>query len=202
MTLISLTLLLGSNVISVFAAEEDNSPDDIILPETEISEINIPTISIDDFEIGVFTGFYSTEDFGTDGVVGILGSYHLTEDIFLNLTIGSGRVSDATGSANLFDDGLLYYNFLVGYNILPGEVYSGKGKAWSSSTYFVGGVGVTELNGKSNATIVIGGGLRFVPASSFAIHIDFRDNILNSDLRGANKTIQNIELTAGASWFF
>ncbi|VAW96685.1 hypothetical protein MNBD_GAMMA22-1040 [hydrothermal vent metagenome] len=197
--LIVMLVLLSS---SAYAAKKTKPSGDIIIPDIERSDTDVPRIKTEDFEVGAFAGIYSTEDFGTNSVYGITGSYHFTEDIFYNVTIGSGTVTDASSRASVVSDKLTYLNLLFGYNVLPGEVYSSAGKAWSSSTYFVAGLGVTELNNTQNLTVILGGGLRLVPSKSIAVHIDFRDYILNSNLIGRNKSIQNIEITAGATWFF
>ncbi len=197
-TMLLLVLLTSTSV----AATKTKQSGEIIIPDIERSDTDVPRIKTEDFEIGAFAGIYSTEDFGTNSVYGITGSYHFTEDIFYNVTIGSGNVTDSSSRASVVSNQLTYINLLFGYNVLPGEVYSSAGKAWSSATYFVGGLGVTELNDTQNLTVILGGGLRLVPSKSIAVHIDFRDYILNSNLIGRNKSIQNIEITAGATWFF
>jgi outer membrane beta-barrel protein len=183
-------------------ATSEKHSDDIIIPDIERSETDVPRIKTEDYEIGAFAGIYSTEDFGAEAVFGVTGSYHFTEDIFYSVTYGSSTVSDASNRATVVSDKLTYLNLLFGYNILPGEVYSGAGKAWSSSTYFVAGLGATDINDSQNLTVILGGGLRLVPTKNIAVHVDFRDHIMNSNLLGANKSVQNIEITAGASWFF
>jgi len=195
-------LMLSLYSMNSIAATNNQNSENIITPDIERSETEVPRIKTEDYEIGAFVGIYSTEDFGTESVFGITGSYHFTEDIFYSVTFGSSNVSDASGQANLVSTDLIYINLLFGYNVLPGEVYSSVGKAWSSSTYFVAGLGATDINDSQNLTIILGGGLRLVPVKNIAIHIDFRDHILSSNLLGTNKSIQNIEITAGASWFF
>ncbi|MFV2059043.1 MAG: outer membrane beta-barrel domain-containing protein [Gammaproteobacteria bacterium] len=208
-TTIILLLLASSNTFAATTYQRAKSDEpqktqssDIITPDIERSETDVPRIEIEDYEIGAFTGIYSTEDFGADAVFGITGAYHFTEDIFFSATYASSTVSDSSNRTTVVSDKLSYFNLLFGYNILPGEVYSGAGKAWSSSTYFVAGLGATDINDSTNLTIILGGGLRLVPSKNLAIHVDFRDHILNSTLTGSNKSIQNIEITAGASWFF
>jgi len=199
-TAIIILLLVNTNIS--LAASKSKQAGDIIIPDIERSDTEVPRIKSEDFELGAFAGIYSTEDFGTNSVYGVTGSYHFTEDIFYNVTYGSSSVSDASARATVVSNKLTYLNLLFGYNVLPGEVYSGAGKAWSSSTYFIGGLGITDINDSQNLTIILGGGLRLVPSKDIAIHIDFRNYILNSDLIGRNKSIQNIEITSGASWFF
>ncbi len=198
----TIMLVLLTSIASTSIAAEKSTSSDIITPDIEREDTDVPRIKTEDFEIGAYAGVYSTEDFGTSTVYGVTGSYHFTEDIFYSLTIGSSTVIDASNRTSVMSNKLSYLNLLFGYNVLPGEVYSSAGKAWSSSTYFVGGLGITDINNSQNLTIILGGGLRLVPSKSIAVHIDFRDYILNSNLIGRNKSSQNIEITAGASWFF
>ncbi|HEB59728.1 MAG TPA: outer membrane beta-barrel domain-containing protein [Gammaproteobacteria bacterium] len=197
-------LLLITGGSSALAAPPTNR--DIITPNVERREIKPPQIEVDDIEVGGFVGLYSAEDFGANAVVGIFGTYHLTEDIFIQGTVGVSTVTSETadllGQTILQDDGLTYLNVLFGYNILPGEVFAQTGRAWTSSAYFVAGLGTTKLNNDSNFTLVLGGGLRMVPIDWLAVHIDFRDHIYKTTILDIDKTTHNIELSVGASYFF
>lgn len=189
---------------AVAAPPTDNR--DIITPNVERREIRPPQIDVDDIEVGGFVGLYSAEDFGANAVYGIFGAYHLTEDIFIQGTLGFSTVTSETaallGQTILQDDGLSYANVLFGYNILPGEVFAQTGRSWTSSAYFVAGLGTTKLNNDSNFTLVLGGGLRMVPIDWLAVHIDFRDHIYKTTILDIDKTTHNIELSVGASYFF
>ncbi len=196
--------LMASAAQPVLAAPPGNR--DIITPNVERREIRQPQIDVDDIEIGGFLGLYSAEDFGANAVYGIFGAYHLTEDIFIQGTVGFSTVTSETadllGQTILEDDGLTYVNVLFGYNILPGEVFAQSGRAWTSSAYFVAGLGSTKLNNDNNFTLVLGGGLRMVPIDWLAVHIDFRDHIYKTTILDIDKTTHNIELSIGASYFF
>ena len=179
----------------------------VIKPKVERREIRPPQIEADNIELGAFAGLYSVEDFGVNAVYGIHGYYHLTEDVFVGGSIGASTVT--TETLDLFgvgtvitDDSLTYLDILVGYNILPGEVFAESGRAWTSSAYFIGGIGTTKINNDSSFTLVLGGGVRMVPLDWLAIHVGFRDFIYKRTIADLEKTTHNIELTIGASYFF
>lgn len=179
----------------------------VIQPKVERREIRPPQVEADNIELGAFAGLYSVEDFGVNAVYGIHGYYHLTEDVFVGGSIGASTVTTETldlfgVGAVIQDETLGYASLLVGYNILPGEVFAESGRAWTSSAYFIGGIGSTRVNGDSNLTLILGGGVRMVPLDWLAIHVGFRDFIYKRTIADLEKTTHNIELTIGASYFF
>jgi outer membrane beta-barrel protein len=95
-----------------------------------------------------------------------------------------------------------YYNLSVGYNTLPGEVFLGSRYAMASALYLIGGVGSTKFLEQSMQTINVGLGLRVFLKDWAAIQVDFRDHFYTLDLLGQRKSTQNLELTAGVTFFF
>src|SRR6185295_1023859 len=63
----------------------------IIDPQVERRVIKRPKIDNEDFEIGVYGGILSIEDFESHAVYGARLAYHLTEDFFLEGTVGRSR---------------------------------------------------------------------------------------------------------------
>ncbi|UCE90149.1 MAG: outer membrane beta-barrel domain-containing protein [Pseudomonadota bacterium] len=194
----------------------DLGPEEVIAPEVARREVEVPKIKSNDYELGIYLGMYSVEDFGTNPLAGLYFAYHLTEDIFLGGLFGYSPVSDdtsqffesATGQpiSRLVDDTLSYYEVFVGYTFLPGEVYTGEGKGWTTTGYVMGGLGSTELNDESNFTIMLGVGMRFVPIEWLAVHVDARDHVFGTDAAsgglGGTKTTHNLELSTGVTFFF
>jgi outer membrane beta-barrel protein len=188
----------------------DNQPQQVIQPEVERREIKEPKIDTEDFEVGIYGGVLSIEDFGSNAVVGARLAYHVTEGIFLEAAAGqstAGKTSFETlsGSVQLLNDDdrkYTYYNVSVGYNILPGEVFIGSKWAFNSDLYVIGGIGNTRFAGDNHFTGNFGVGYRFLATDWLAIHIDVRDHIFKSDLLGTNKTTNNIEAGAGITFFF
>jgi len=190
------------------APYEDSEP--VIKPELERRIITEADIDSEDFEASVFAGVMSIEDFGSNFVYGARLAYHITEDFFTEAAIGRTEADKTSfetlsGGAQILSDSqreLTYYNISLGYNILPGEAFIGKGHAYNSALYVIAGVGNTEFADDSHFTVNVGAGYRFLFNDWIALHADFRDHIFDSDLLGKDKTTHNLEATAGISFFF
>ncbi len=188
----------------------DSSQQPIIDPQVERRDIKRPQIDTEDFEIGVYGGILSIEDFESNPVYGARLAYHLTEDFFLEATIGqsrAGRTSYETlsGAAELLTDDerdYTYYALSAGWNALPGEVFVGKNRAYNTAFYLVAGIGSTRFAGDDLFTVSGGFGYRILPNDWLAVHFDVRDHIYDTDLLGEKKIVNNLEAHLGLSIFF
>jgi len=183
-------------------------PGQVIDPQVERREIKEPAIDREDFEVGVFAGIMNIEDFGSDTVVGVRLAYHVTEGFFVEATAGQSEAGLTSfevlsGGARLFDDrDVTYYNLNLGYNVLPGEVFIGEGRAYNTNFYLIAGLGSTRFADDDRFTVNFGAGFRFLLTDSVAIHFDFRDHLFDSDVLGREKTVHNLEGTVGVTMFF
>ncbi len=184
------------------------APGQVIDPEVERREIKEAAIDREDFEVGAFFGIMNIEDFGSDAVYGVRLAYHVTEGFFVEATAGqteAGLTSFETlsGGARLFEDrDLVYYNLNLGYNILPGEVFIGEGRAYNTNFYLLAGLGSTRFADDDRFTVNFGAGFRFLLTDSVTIHVDFRDHLFDIDVLGEEKTTHNLEGTVGVTVFF
>lgn len=189
-------------------AEEAARP--IIDPQVERRTIKRPQIDTEDFEIGLYGGILSIEDFESHVVYGARLAYHLTEDFFLEGTLGqskAGRTSyeNLSGSADLLvgdERDYTYYALSAGWNALPGEVFVGKNRAYNTAFYLVAGIGSTRFAGDDRFTVNGGFGYRILPADWVAVHFDVRDYVYDIDLLGKKKIVNNLEAHLGLSVFF
>jgi len=185
-------------------------PGQVIDPQVERREIKEPAIDREDFEIGAYAGIMSIEDFGSNVSYGIRLAYHITEGFFMEATVGqsAGGLTSfevLSGGARLITDSerrLTYYNLNVGYNILPGEVFFGEGRAYNTNLYLTAGLGSTTFAGDDRFTVNVGAGYRFLLNDSVALHLDFRDHLFDIDLLGEEKTAHNLEAHLGVTVFF
>ena len=189
-------------------APETEGP--IINPQVERREIKRTRIDTEDFEIGAYVGILSIEDFESNAVYGARLAYHLTEDFFLEGTLGqsrAGRTSyeNLSGSADLLEDDdrdYTYYALSMGWNALPGEIFIGKNRAYNSAFYLVAGIGSTRFAGDDRFTVNGGFGFRVLPSDWLAVHFDVRDHVFDIDLLGKTKIVNNLEAHLGLSIFF
>jgi|GEM_PF-292932 len=183
--------------------------DQVIEPQLERREVKVTHIPSNDFELGAFVGTYDTENFGASLVGGVRLGYHITEDFFAEAVYGQTSVSDQSfrqilpgGIFQTPKETLRYYELLAGYNIFPGEIFLGRTHAKVSTLYLIGGLGTTNFVGESHETFDVGFGMRVFLADWAAVQVDMRDHIFALDLLGTRQNTQNLELTAGLTFFF
>jgi outer membrane beta-barrel protein len=190
--------------------DSDASPPRVVDPDVERRKIKVPKIKSSNVEIGLQDGFVSIEDFGTQNAYGLSAAYHVTEDFFFLGEYGrayAGRTSFETlgGKIQLLTPAarhFTYYDLSLGYNLLPGEAFIGRGRALTSAFYFVGGIGSTKFAGDDRFTVNFGGGYRILPSDWLAIHIQVQDRVFRTDLLGVSKLTNNMEATIGTTVFF
>jgi outer membrane beta-barrel protein len=179
-----LTLLGVVSGCSLLRVDDDPYDDSepVIKPDLERRTITEADIDSEDFEAGVFVGVMSIEDFGSNVVYGARLAYHITEDFFTEAAIGHTKADktsfeNLSGGADILSDSqreLTYYNISLGYNILPGETFIGKGHAYNSALYVIAGVGNTDFADDNHFTVNVGAGYRFLLTDWIALHVDFR----------------------------
>jgi outer membrane beta-barrel protein len=190
-------------------AEQKPANEQVIVPQVDRRVVKLPKFPSNDIELGLFTGSYATQNFGTSSVSGLRLGYHVTEDVFVEATLGRTTVSDeavrsvlAAGILASPKEKLTYYNISAGYNLLPGEVFIGKNNAKASAVYVIGGIGSTNFAQRRRQTFNFGLGVRVFMADWAALQVDMRDHIFSLDLLGKNERTQNLELSAGLTLFF
>jgi outer membrane beta-barrel protein len=189
---------------------EDGAQPPVIEPDVERREIEPAKLDTEDFEVGVFAGQISVEDFGVNTVAGARFAYHITEGFFVEVAGGQADTERTSferlsGAAQLLTDSerdYTYYNLSLGYNIFPGESFIGKNRALNTAMYVIGGVGKTTFAGDDRFTVNLGLGMRLMPLDWLAVHADIRDHVFDIDLLGQEKTSHNIEAHVGVTFFF
>ncbi len=214
---LGLTALLGMALLTPLttaaqtSTQRDSSinKDQVVVPEVDRRNVRLPRIASKDFELGPFVGTYAVQNFGSSVVYGLRAGYHITEDYFAEATLGQTKVSDDTfrqilpgGIFANKTSTLRYANLSVGVNVLPGEVFMGKGTAKATAVYLLGGVGSTHFNEQRRQTFNLGLGMRLYLQDRVSMRVDLRDHIFSLDLLGKRERTQNVELTAGISVYF
>jgi len=208
-------LLLAAVVVApgcsrVAVTSDPRGADPVVEPEVDRREIRRARIDSENFELGAYIGFMSVEDFGSNTVYGARIAYHITEGLFAEATYGqtdagktsfetlSGAVELLTPSQRTFK----YYDLSLGYNVLPGEVFIGRNRAFNSALYVLLGAGSTDFAGDSQFTVTYGAGYRLLLTDWLSAHVMVRDHVFRTDLLGEDKTVHNIEFVLGLGWFF
>jgi outer membrane beta-barrel protein len=205
---------------------DEPQPDPTIIePQVTRREVKTPRIKAKDFELGAYFGALSIQDFGVNPIYGASLAYHVTEDFFLQGNVARSKagqssleevfpqVSVLSNSGRRFT----YYDFDLGYNILPGEIFLGRGRAFNSALYVTVGIGDVKFGNTTTGTTAggtataadidnfalnFGVGGRILVTDWLAAHLDVRDHVFESDLFGVTKNVHNIEATLGLSVFY
>jgi len=206
-----MALLLFTGTTAGAADGDDNDErDQVIQPEVARRDISHTGIDAENFETGAFIGLMNVEDFGTNMVYGARIGYHITEDVFTELTYGTTETGQTSferlsGNIQLLPDNdrtLRYVNISFGFNVLPGESFVGGKWAFTSAIYLIGGVGSTRFGGNDNFTWNVGTGYQILMSDRVLLRLDVRDHVFALDLLGQRQTNNNLEVSGGVSWFF
>jgi outer membrane beta-barrel protein len=181
----------------------------VIDPDIERRQLTVDDIDSENFEIGPYFGIISIEDFDSEIVIGARLAYHFSEALFFEASYGESE-GDKTSAEKVFDFTFFndsdrdytYYNFTLGWNLFPGEVFIGDSYAYKSDFYLIGGAGSTNFLGDNWFTVTVGAGYRLMLNDWIAWRLDVRDHIFDRDSFGEDTTTNNIELTTGISFFF
>ena len=200
----------GEKAAPEVVAEEPPEDPSIVEPQVTRREVKTPKIKAKDFEIGGYYGALSIQDFGTNAVYGVRAAYHVTEDIFLEGFLGRSKAG-TTSLEDVFPDiqvvsdsgrHFTYYDLDLGYNVLPGEIFLGRGRAFNSALYATFGVGDVKFADKDQFALNFGAGERLLITDWLALHLDVRDHVFETDLTGRTKNVHNIEATFGLTAFY
>lgn len=205
----SIRLLLMSFtalVVSVGAVAQQGP---IIEPNLERRDIREADIDSENVEIGVFAGQVSIEDFSSSSIVGVSLGYHITENIFAEATYAQADAGETSfeilsgGAPFLTEEEreYRYYDLSVGYN-LNGELFVTQNTVFNTDFFVTVGGGSTDFGGESQFTLSLGAGYRVLITDYFALRLDVRDRIFNSEIIGEEKDTHNIQYTLGATYFF
>ena len=211
--LLSKTVLVGAlsfALPSISFAQEKPQPEIPINPQVKPSPLKPAKIDTENFEIGVYAGILSVEDFGANPVTGVRLAYHLTEDIFIETAYGKSDTKKSSaerlgGNQRILTDSqreLEYYNISLGFNVLPGDAFITSKYSFHTALYLIGGMGNTTFAGDDLRTINFGFGYRAIMNDWLTLHLDARDHMFDIDLFGEQQTSHNLEFHTGITMFF
>lgn len=203
-----LIALLGL-VVTANAQNDLREFQHVVEPDIERRVITREQIDTENFEVGLYGGLISVEDFGVNPLVGVRFDYHISENIFLEVDYAQANTdktsAEVVGGFQLLSDDdrkLSYYQLAIGYNILPGEAFIGSQYAFTQGLYLLGGIGNVKFAGDEHFAVSFGLGYRLLLTDWLALHFNARDIVFDGDVLGQQKTNHNLELHTGLSVFF
>lgn len=201
---------------NVHAQSESNEEDDrsildaVINPDIERRKIDERRIDSENFEFGFYAGTMSIEDFGTNNSYGLNLNFHVSEDWFLELAYGISEAAETSfetlspGVSLIAEDDreLQYYSLSLGLNVVQGEVFAGKRRAYNAAIYTIVGAGNTLFADDEFFTLNFGAGIKFFTTDWISARMGVRNHLFSHSIFGVEKSIQNIEYTFGLSLYF
>jgi outer membrane beta-barrel protein len=190
--------------------DEPQANPSIIEPQVSRRVVKTPKIKSKDFEVGAYFGALSIQDFGTNPVYGVRAAYHVTEDFFME-SYAARSQAGLSSLENVFPNITVvsnsgryftYYDLDVGYNVLPGEVFLGRGRAFNSALYVTVGIGDVKFANQDQFALNFGVGYRVTITDWLAMHLDVRDHVFESNLFGVIKNVDNVEAILSLTTYF
>jgi outer membrane beta-barrel protein len=212
--LIGVLLITAATTFTARAEETKATDNDelgkIITPDLKRRTIKESDLDTENFELGLYYGLLTIEDFGTNEVQGVSFAYHITERFFTEAAFGVSKLQKTSyellsGGVQLLTDdqrNLTYYNLAIGYNVLPGQVYVTKKFHFDTNIYFLAGAGNTNFADKNYFTYNFGAGLRFYSTDWLSIDLSMREYSFTHELFGQKKDTNNLEGRLGLAIFF
>lgn len=187
----------------------NDSPLMVIEPKVERRDINEADIDTEDFELGVFVGVISIEDFSNSSLVGARLTYHISESFFTELNYAQAEAGQTSfeilsgGAPFLTEDErqFSYYDLSLGYRF-SGETFITQNWVFNSDFYLQVGAGNTEFGGDDRQSLTLGAGYRLLLTDWLVLRFDAKDLIFDSELIGPEKTTHNLAFNLGFSIFF
>ncbi|WP_371195292.1 outer membrane beta-barrel domain-containing protein [Glaciecola sp. SC05] len=210
LTALLVAMALSLSVVSNAQAQASSnaqSPD--IDPNIERRDIKEFDIDSENIEVTAFAGVISIEDFESNVIYGARIAYHVNENLFIEGTYGATTAGETSfevlsGGAPFLTEAqrdYSYYDVSLGYNF-NGELFVTDNLVLNTDLYLTLGAGSTEFGGDERFTLSAGAGYRLLLTDFFAVRLDVRDHIFNSDIIGAEKNVQNLTYTISTSFFF
>jgi outer membrane beta-barrel protein len=200
----------GEKPSNQVVVDEPEGEPSIVEPQVRRRVVKTPKIKAKDVELGAYFGALSIQDFGTNPIYGVRAAYHLSEDIFFEGYVARSKAG-TTSLEDVFPDitvvsnagrHFTYYDLDMGYNVLPGEIFLGRGRAFNSQLYVTVGIGDVKFAEKDQFALNFGVGERLLITDWLALHVDVRDHVFETDLTGRTKNVNNVEATIGLTTFF
>jgi len=209
--LLTLVLTCSTLPLSEVAAQSDEGTDgSLIEPQVDRVDFDESLIDSYDIELAIYAGFLAVENFDTNLVTGLKIGYHISEDFFVQASLGRSEVGETsfeklTGGAPLLSSSerqVEYYLVSLGFNLFPGEAFVTDSTTFNSVFYVSGGLGSTRFAGDDRYTIGLAAGYRTLFADGFSVDVEMRDLIFDMDIFGEEETTHNLELTVALNVFF
>ena len=200
-----------STFLSAQLQAQSGSQQDALTPvDIQAKPVQEAKIDKENFELGIFLGLLSLEDFGVNALYGVKVAYHITPRFFFESEYGQSKgdlssFERLSGSASLLTDQqrrLQYYNLALAMNLLPGEAFFSEHLTFNHDFYARLGAGSSDFAGNDNFTVSVGLGFRWIINDALALRMEMQDYIFDLDVLGENETQHNLAWQFVVTGFF
>ncbi len=190
-------------------AEETDSSVTVIQPTKKVNKVTPLAIDTEKFELGLFLGMLSVEDFSTNPSQGISFTYHIDSKFIAQVDYGISDVGRATFEDVVdgdflsdADEKFKYFQVLAGYQVFHGRSFLGSKKKYNSHLYAMAGIENVQFAENSEIGFVFGTNYKIVITDWLTWNINLRDHVFTRDFIANSKTTNNIEMTIGFNALF
>lgn len=180
-----------------------------IEPKKKVTKVNSAKIDTERFEVGVYGGFLSIEDFDSNALVGIDGSYHINAHFLVNIAYAKSdgaRASFEEQEGGDFiqdrDEGFTYLSVGGSYNLFKGRSFIGAKRKYDSYLSIDGALENVTFAGESNIGFALGATYKTVLTDWLTSNLRFKNHIVQREFLGTSQLTQNLELSLGFNVLF
>jgi outer membrane beta-barrel protein len=162
-------------------------------------------------ELSVMGGLYAADLLSSSYLLSAAYTYHFSEDLGLEASFGYTRADSALvrivqnetsfTALRLNTPVYLYEGHLL-WSIAYGKLRWFEGGISRFDLHLAFGGGVTDNQSAQGLTGSFGLGLKLFFGEWFALRVDVRDQLLQQELLGQSKIVNNLAATLGLSMFF
>jgi outer membrane beta-barrel protein len=161
-------------------------------------------------ELSAMGGGYTADLTSSSYLVGGAYTFHISEDLALEAYFGYTRqraelvrIVEKRFATDLIreDSRVFIYGGHLLWNLAYGKLRWFHARVSRFDFYLALGGGITDNSAARTLTFSGGFGLKFYPTSWFAVRLDVRDQVLNQELLGESRIVNNLLTTLGVSMF-
>lgn len=181
----------------------EEPPAQVIDPDSQRPKVAVKQIKSQDFEVGGYGGFLNTDDARALGIYGLRGTYHKSEDFFVEAyyemasTFGYNEARNLVGADEVDDVDYDSYGLSIGWSAVPGDLYFGRNYTVPFTLYALLGAGYTSLKEEDFGTYTLGAGVKLLPQDWWSIRLELRDQMWS-----VNGIDHNAEFNFGLAFYF
>lgn len=205
-----LLLALGIGFSSMEAlSQEQGSRVEVVKPPERTERARRAAIDSGSFEVGLYAGALSVEDFSTQLATGLTLSYHISSRFMVQALYAQSDIERATfeeiADGDFLSDSDRTFermSVLAGYRLTEGRSFLGGERRFNSYIYALAGPSRVSFAGEDNTGLALGLSYKTVLHHRVTLNLDMRNITVRRSFLGDEKTTHNTELALGLNLMF